>query len=100
MEDKVKIFLDKVLDRLKDRTNFEVRDDGKVYWAYPYHQSLLSAAAPYHSNSPDGHFHNNCRDVYGLTNREIRYVWDRYYEWLVNELSKKKHPFLGNTSNE
>jgi len=94
MNDKVKIYLGKVLDRLKDRTQFEVRDDGMVYWAYPYHHSLLSTAAPYYNKNLDGHFATHCRDIYGLTNREIRYVWERYYEWLVNELSKRK-PYSG-----
>jgi len=91
MEDKVKVYLGKVLDRIKKGTKFEVRDDGMVYWAYHYHQSLLSAAAPYHQlQYIDSHFHIHCRGVYGLTNREIRYVWERYYEWLVNEIAEKR----------
>ena len=89
MEDNVKVYLGKVLERLKKGTPFEIRD-GEVYWAFPYPQSNLSPAGPYHSNSTDSHFYNHCRDVYGLTNREIRYVWDRYYEWLVNEIAEKK----------
>jgi hypothetical protein len=90
MEEKVKVYLGKVIERLKRGTQFEVRDDGMVYWAYPYHQSLLSAAAPYYNKDLDGHFATHCREVYGLTNREIRYVWGRYYEWLVNEIIRKR----------
>ena len=92
MEDKVKVYLGKVIERLKEETKFEVRHRN-VYWSYPYPKSKLSATAPYYDKNIGlnyaGDFANYCRDVYGLTNREIHYVWEIYYEWLVNEIAEK-----------
>ncbi len=92
MEDNVKVYLGKVIERLKKETKFEVRERN-VYWAYPYPKSNLSGTAPYYDKNIGlnyaGDFANYCREVYGLTNREISYVWDRYYEWLVNEVAEK-----------
>ena len=101
MEDNVKVYLGKVLDRLKKETKFEVRHRN-VYWAYPYPKSNLSAAAPYYDKKIGldyaGDFANYCREVYGLTNREIRYVWWEYYKWVVNEIAEKKPISRYNTS--
>ena len=96
MNDKVKIYLGKVLDRLKKQTQFENRSDSRmVYWSYPFHDTL-STALPYKYINNDiinSQFFKHCRDVYGLRSYEIRYVWDRYYEWISDELSKRNHSY-------
>ena len=96
MNDKVKNFLEKVLDRLKKQTQFENRSDSRmVYWAYPFHDTL-STALPYRYINKDikgSHFFKHCRDVYGLKYHEIEYIWERYYEWISDEIYRR------NTSN-
>jgi hypothetical protein len=77
MKDKQKKYLDKVVDLLVDDT---IIDDEKKEIKYPFtYQKICLLPSPVLSSfdSPSI-FSTYVRDVYGLTGREIEYVWGKY----------------------
>jgi hypothetical protein len=77
MEDKQIRYLDNVVDLLVSDT---IMDDEKKEIKYPFtYQKICLLPSPVLSSfdSPSI-FSNYVRDVYGLTGREIEYVWEQY----------------------
>ena len=74
-------FLDKVLDQLVRETTIDM-DEGRIYpptSLNPYPPSFL----PLSSLLPFS-FTIHCRDVYGLNEQEIDYVWGEYKD-IIND---------------
>jgi hypothetical protein len=67
-----KKFLDKVLDQIVSETKII---DNRVYT--PFYPSSLSFS-PVTSSFYFFSFSNHCKDVYGLNEEEIDYVWEEY----------------------
>ena len=74
-------FLDKVLDQLVRETTIDM-DEGRIY--PPFLFSLL----PHRSffPSPPFSFTIHCRDVYGLNEQEIKYVWKEYKDIIKDKI--------------
>jgi hypothetical protein len=64
---KQKDYLNKVVEQLVSETTIE----GRVVWV-PYSSStIFPSLLPYA-------FDRHCRNVYGLTEEEVKYVWKQY----------------------
>ena len=75
-----KKFLNKVVDQIVSETEIEVRRRKKYrlpFLFYPFH-SFLAIKTP---------FFKHCRDVYGLNDDEVGYVWDEYRR-IINDKIK------------
>ena len=79
MKDNVKKYLDKVIDQIVSETTIDYRSGGKVditlinkenNWLLTPKISLVKYFYP--------HFSHHCKEVYGLNDDEIKYVWDEY----------------------
>ena len=61
-------FLDKVVNQIVSET---IMDEERVYVPFFPYYSLSSYRSP---------FTKHCKDVYGLNEQEIEYVWEEYRE--------------------
>jgi len=78
-------YLDKVVNNLVDETIIENILD--VKGIYPPFASTFPRAINFNSyNNP---FSKHCRDVYGLTNQEILYVWGEYISIITDKYDGK-----------
>ena len=78
-----KIYLDKILDYIVEDTMINSRD-----WEPPFHlrKYLHSLPTPQYLFP---YFYKYCNDNYGLTNDEVRSLWEPYLE-RVDKLIRKK----------
>ena len=78
-------FLDKVLDQLVRETTIDM-DEGRIY--PPTSLSLVSYfLLPFNiSLSSSFSFTIHCRDVYGLNEQEIKYVWKEYKDIIKDKI--------------
>ena len=67
-------FLDRVLDQIVRETTIDI-DEGRIY--PPTSLNPYPLSIPFFS-SPPFSFTIHCRDVYGLNEQEIKYVWKEY----------------------
>ncbi len=75
-----KRFLHKVVGQLIRETEID-RYKKKVYFPFdPYlHFSSFMFSSLLHFSSPTpSSFYKHCRDIYGLNEEEIKYVWNEY----------------------
>ena len=75
MEDKEKIYLDKVIGLLVSGTKM---DKDKIKFPSSLPLSLYFSPLSSFSFSSPSLFSEYCRDYYGLTEQEIQYVWGQY----------------------
>jgi|TARA_R110000796_G_scaffold15455_1_gene49177 hypothetical protein len=81
-------YLNKVVDQLVSETKLDYDNYMVLYPFSPplsFHNSFhfLSLSSPYLSSFSSlllFDFVNHCKDVYGLNDEEVNYVWDRYRE--------------------
>jgi len=72
-----KKYLDKVIEQIVSETTIDYRRGGKVYITLiNNHFSIHNKKSYTRYFYP--HFSHHCRDVYGLNDDEIKYVWDEY----------------------
>jgi hypothetical protein len=79
MEDKLKKYLNKVVELLVDDTEISNEVNDKSFkpsftsiWFDPVYLKHKS------DRLLRGNFFTYCKDMYGLTGREIEYVWEQY----------------------
>ena len=78
------------MDLVRDtRINYEI---GRVY--YPTLPSEIPHSfyfKPYYlpSTSPPTSFSDYCIDTFGITEEEIKYVWDQYKDIILDKVSVK-----------
>ena len=75
-----KRFLDKVVDQIMSETRIDY--DTEVI----YPPSFFSLPLSYFYISTPSHFTKHCREVYGLSNEEIGYVWDEYKDIVKDKI--------------
>ena len=69
-------FLDKVLGQIVSETKIDYRGRGKIFTPFlPHHYPTHFS---FHFSSYRSNFFNHCKDVYGLNEQEIDYVWKVY----------------------
>jgi hypothetical protein len=81
-------FLDKVIDQLVRETEIHT-EFGRIYTPISSTPSRL----PFHFLSPffvlrvSFFFSKHCRDIYGLNDDEIEYVWKEYRETIIDKIN-------------
>jgi len=86
-------FLNKVLDQIVRETRVDY-DKEEVYFPFlfsPSHPSLLFPLSslpilPLVPRDSLFQFSNHCRDIYGLNEEEIEYIWEEYREIIYNKI--------------
>lgn len=92
MEDNLKKYLDKVVEFLVRDTgiNYENNELNFPFFIFLRNFSVfsgyLSSSMPLSHFRLDRAFSKYCKDVYGLTDKEIEYVWDRYFYILIDKI--------------
>lgn len=74
-------YLDKVLNQIVSETKID--SEGRVITTFsPFPFSLpLTPRSPFFL-----YFYDHCRDIYGLTEDEIHYLWEKYKYILENKM--------------
>ena len=67
-------FLDKVVEQILSETKVDYVRRG-YYVNYPYHSNSSISIS---QNIPSYSFPKHCKEIYGLKEQEIRYVWEQY----------------------
>jgi hypothetical protein len=78
MEDKHKIYLDKVIEFLLRDTKIDYKNEKITTpssFSFYFSSLFLLFSTPLHLPF---HFSKYCKEVYGLTDQEIEYVWKEY----------------------
>ena len=78
MEDNVKKYLDKVLDRIVSKTTIDY-DKERAYTTFSFHR--------FYPSSLSHIFKKHCIDVYGLNKEETEYVWNEYKDIINNKIN-------------
>ena len=93
-------YLDKVVDQIVSETIVD-HDKEEVSVPFPRSSTLLSSSPCYFFPfllpfsisfppvSPHPSFVKHCRDVYGLNEQEIKYVWKEYRDIIKDEIDGK-----------
>ena len=93
-------YLDKVVDQIVSETIVD-HDKEEVSVPFPRSSTLLSSSPCYFFPfllpfsisfppvSPHPSFIKHCRDVYGLNEQEIKYVWKEYRDIIKDEIDGK-----------
>ena len=66
-------YLDKVVDQIVSETRIDY-DKEKLHTPFP--DPLVSSSIYY--IYPSSYFSHHCKEVYGLNDDEVNYVWDEY----------------------
>ena len=72
---KNKKYLDKVVNHLVRSTKIDYGNN-KIYYTF----STFSHSLPFRTRLLPNFFYYYCKDQFGLTDVEIRYVWNEYRE--------------------
>ena len=84
MNDKENIYLDKVIEFLVRDTKIDYdKDEIQFPYLFARHFSLRCLVSPFSSLLIP--FSKYCKVTYGLTDQEIRYVWEEYKNNINNE---------------
>ena len=75
-----KRFLDKVIDQIVSETKIDYRGRGKIFTPF------LPSFYPLSFYSHRSNFFKHCRDVYGLNDDEIEYVWKEYKQIIKDKI--------------
>jgi len=94
MEDNQKIYLDKVVEFLVRDTKIDYDKDEiqSPYSSYrPFISELISLfnTIPSFSKSTFPSFSKYCKSVYGLTEDEVKYVWNQYKDIILDKITNK-----------
>jgi hypothetical protein len=82
MEDKNKIYLDNVVDLIVNGARIDY--DRNEIQNPSVHPTIYFFTRP--TPTP---FYNYCKDVYGLTDTEIEYVWGKYKTIILDKIKNK-----------
>ena len=83
-------FLNKVVNQIVSETMIDYRGKGKIFTPFslpfylflPFYPSFSSISSSYRSN-----FFNHCKDIYGLNEQEIDYVWEEYKRIIKDKIN-------------
>ena len=105
--DKQKEFLDKVIDHILKKTDIDYDIKQITNWPFYRHGMGFNIfmSAPHSAfGILERHFYFYCKEVYGLTKEESKYVWEGYINMLgetikligenINESGDKQKEFL------
>ena len=92
MEDKQNIYLDKVIEYLLRDTNIDYKNE-KITTPFSLsygHPPLLFYSFPLFSFSLFLLFTSYSKEVYGLTDEEMEYVWNEYKEIITDKIKNEQ----------
>ena len=79
-------FLDKVIDQIVRETRIDYNElSPTLYTPFPYPPLLISFST-FPPRFLFSSFTNHCKDVYGLNDGEIIYVWKKYVNSIINKI--------------
>ncbi len=82
-----KRFLHKVIDQIVSETRIDYNElSPTLYTPFPYPPLIISFST-FPPRFLFSSFTNHCRDVYGLNNDEVRYVWDEYIKIIRDKIN-------------
>ena len=81
-----KKFLDKVLDQIVSETEIDY-EKGIIHFPFINRSLFASVFSPSFPPSLSLHFFKHCRDVYGLNDEEIEYVWKEYKRIIKDKIN-------------
>ena len=83
-------FLDKVVDQIvrETRVNYDM---GVMTFPYFHQDSPVTINLPYQYSIPPIHtkpsFDRHCKEIYGLNNDEVKYVWNEYRDIIKDNIN-------------
>lgn len=84
-----KKFLDKVVDQIVSETRIDYNElSPTLYTPFPYPPLIISFST-FPPRFLFSSFTNHCRDVYGLNDGEIIYVWKKYVNSIINKIENE-----------
>ena len=76
-------FLDKVVDQIVRETRIDYNEK-KIYYPFSFYPlPLLTSIYP---PSLYSSFFEHCKNVYGLNDDEVKYVWDEYIKIIRDKI--------------
>ena len=92
MEDNQKIYLDKVVEFLVRDTIINY-DKDEIQFPFLFSSSIFPIFFPF-LIPPSLSFHPSfpkyCKDTYGLTEKEVEYVWNQYKDIITDKIENGK----------
>ena len=81
-----KKFLHKVIDQIVSETRIDYNElSPTLYTPFPYPPLIISFST-FPPRFLFSSFTNHCKDVYGLNDGEIIYVWKKYVNSIINKI--------------
>ena len=87
-------FLDKVVDQIVSETRIDYNtqegdDEERIYTPISSTPLLLpfSFSSPFFSSSSSFFFSKHCKEVYGLNDDEVKYVWNEYKKIIKDKIN-------------
>ncbi len=78
-------YLDKVTEQIVRETDIDY-DEEMLYTPFPYHIGFFSSFSYLSPLFPPHYFSHHCKNVYGLNEDEIRYVWSNYQRIIKDKI--------------
>jgi len=88
MENKQKIYLDKVVEFLVRDTRIDY-DKDEIQFPFFYSRFLMSRFSIFSLSVRLKLFSEYCKEVYGLTEDEVKYVWNQYKDIILDKITNK-----------
>jgi len=81
-----KEYLNKVIDQIVSETRIDYNElSPTLYTPFPYPPLIISFST-FPPRFLFSSFTNHCKDVYGLNDGEIIYVWKKYVNSIINKI--------------
>ena len=80
-----KKYLNKVLDQIVSETIID-HDEEMLYTPFSYHIGFFSSFLYLSPLFPPHYFSHHCKEVYGLNEDEVKYIWKKYKEIIKDKI--------------
>lgn len=89
MEDKQIRYLDNVVDLLVDDTNIDYGGNHIGFPFFPLYRLYINDGNLDYFFLKDW-YNRYCKDMYGLTEDESKYIWERYIGIILNKIDNER----------
>ena len=84
-----KNYLDKVLNQIVSETMVDY-DEEMLYTPFPYHIGFFSSFSYLSPLFPPHYFTHHCKNIYGLNDDEVKYIWKKYKHIIKDKINNEK----------